>query len=116
VRNVQRGAAAIRGKVKAVLGSPRIHAATKQFVGGIVDVLGERVVRPEIQSLGEPVHEVDRSGMISSRAYRRVFGEIDEKPLCGQRLEQVVRKEALEIGQCGRGCRDTVAGIADALR
>src|SRR5262249_17303904 len=98
VRQVQSGAAALRAKVKAVLRSPRIHAATKQFVGGIVDVLGERVVRPEIQSLGEPVHEVDRTGMISSRSYRRVFGEIAEKPFCGQRLGQAVRQKVLEIG------------------
>src|SRR6266849_9120982 len=103
VSQIQRRTAALRGKIKAVLRSPRVHTAAEQFVRGIVDVLGKSVVGPEIQSFSEPVHEIDRTGVISPRSQRRVCGEIAEKPFCGQRLEQTVRQEVYEIRACTRG-------------
>src|SRR5258708_3258353 len=107
VSQIQRRTAALRGKIKAVLRSPRVHTAAEQFVRGIVDVLGKSVVGPEIQSFSEPMHEIDRTGVINPRSQRRVCGEIAKKPFCGQRLEQAVRQEGFEIGKFTWGRRDS---------
>src|SRR5260370_33178702 len=84
VSQIQRRTAALRGKIKAVFRSPRVHTAAEQVVRGIVDVLGKSVVGPEIQSFSEPVHEIDRTGVISPRSQRRGWWVVARQPLLGQ--------------------------------
>src|SRR5260370_22556130 len=97
VSQIQRRTAALRGKIKAVLRSPRVHTAAEQFVRGIVDVLGKRVVGPEIQSFSEPMHEIDRTDVINPRSQRRVFGEICAKTFCRQPPGNAPRPEGFVI-------------------
>src|SRR5262249_4869801 len=64
VRDVQSGAPTFVREVKSVLRTARVHEAAEQLVGGVVDVLGERVVRAEVDALREAALEIDRHSMV----------------------------------------------------
>ena len=106
LRQVQSRTAALRGKVEAVLRAPRIDEAAEQFIGGIVDVLRERVVRPEIQSLREPVQEIHRSGMINRGPKRRIGCQVSGETLRQQRPELFRSQEVVEVSEGARGNRN----------
>ena len=71
VVDVQSGTTALIAEIVGILRTPRIDPAAEEFIGGIVDVLGKRVVGAEIQATVESVDDVNRAGMIDALSDRR---------------------------------------------
>ena len=71
---VQSGTSLFVREIEAVLCTARIHEAAKEFIRRIVDVLGERVVCPEIQPLSKAVLEVHGNAVIRVPPSRRERG------------------------------------------
>src|SRR5262252_6944469 len=91
VSNVQGRQAPLSREVKTILSAPWVHTAAEQFVGGIVDVLGKCVIRPEIDSASEAMDEIDGPGMIYAAADRWECGDASEEtvPREWKRIEVV---------------------------
>src|SRR5262245_28859980 len=83
--NVQGRWSALVSEVKAVLRAAWIYAAAEQFVGRIVDVLRECVVRPEIKPASETMHEIHRSGVVGAGSDRRESGYASEEAVARKR-------------------------------
>ena len=81
---VERGTAAFIGVVEAVLRAARIHVAAEEFVGGVVDIFREGVVRAEIQTLRETVDEVAGDGVVDAGTDRRERSHAAEETGRGQ--------------------------------
>src|SRR5215510_2453837 len=88
---VQGRQAPLSSEVKTILRAPWVHTAAEQFVGSVVDVLGECVIRPQINSASEAMDEIDGPGMIYAAADRRECGDASEEtvPREWQRIEVV---------------------------
>src|SRR5262249_61107126 len=66
-------------EIESILRAAWVHTAAEQFVGGIVDVLGECVIRPQINPTCEAMDEVDRPGMICTAADRWECSDASEE-------------------------------------
>src|ERR1700693_2348006 len=102
LRNMQRRQSTIGAKVVTILGTPRVYDAAEEFIRGIVDIARERVVRAEVQSLGEAMHEIDRHRVIDAPACRREGRKASEETVHG--IGRGV--EFVEIQSRARGGRD----------
>src|SRR5215470_5195910 len=89
--DVQRRQASLRREIESILRAPWVHTAAEQLVGGVVDVLRVGVIRPEINSAGEAMDEIDRPGMIYAAADRRECRDASEEtvPRESKRIEVV---------------------------
>src|SRR5690349_9411210 len=98
--NVEGGWAAFVAEVIAVLCAARVNDTAEQFVGGVVDVTREGIVREEIQTPRKTMREVHRSCMVYTGARGRERGQISEEDVDGIWL----RIEIVEvIGRASRG-------------
>jgi len=79
VSDVQSRQAALSREVETILRAPWVHAAAEQFIGGIVDVLGECVIRSQVNPACEAMDEIDGPGMIDAAADRWECGEASEE-------------------------------------
>src|ERR1700687_1500816 len=65
VSDVERRQTALTREVVPILSTARVDDAAKQLVSGVVDVLRERIVRAEVQSLREAMHKVHGTRVIN---------------------------------------------------
>src|SRR5262249_18664484 len=99
-------------EVKSVLRTARVHEAAEQFVGRVVDVLGERVVRAEVHALGEAALEIDRHAMVrvgpggGKRRYESKEAVGGKRTAVSDRVDRCRGAEGLEAGECARRRRD----------
>src|SRR5215471_6975055 len=91
VSDVQGRQAPLCREIESILRAPWVHTAAEQFVGGIVNVLGERVIRPQINPTCEAMDEIDGPGMIYAATDRWECGDASEEPVLGEgkRIEVV---------------------------
>src|SRR4029079_3833195 len=59
VPNIERGSAPVQTQVHPVEGTARIHHAAEQFIGGIINVVGQCVVCTQHEAAGKAPVEID---------------------------------------------------------
>src|ERR1700687_4889418 len=99
VSDVERRQTALTGEVVTILSTARVDDAAKQLVSGVVDVLRERVVRSEVQSLREAMYKVHGTRVINPGTRCRKRRQASKEPVHGIQLEE---HHGLKVTQGGR--------------
>ena len=110
VWNIKGGQTALVAQIITILSAARIHDAAEQLIGGVINILRERVVGPYEQAAGQAMNEVHGGSVIDPRANRRESRQISKEAINRKGL----RIEVFEIGQGARRSRNSRwdAGIA----